>query len=110
MAESTGPILAIGAITMANRSVFHDKPVEWRAAVATGIAAVAFAGAEKIWSPGVRMLAWTALVAVCFTRIEADVPSPVESALSWWDGGAPNKSGAGGGAVKTGGGAGSMFV
>lgn len=94
MSQTTGPILAIGAITVANRSIFNSKDVDWRAIVATGIAAVAFAGAEKAWGPGARMLAWTALVAVCLTRIEADVPSPVESALSWWDASAPSaKSG-----------------
>lgn len=85
MSQTTGPILAIGAITTANRSVFHDKAVDFRPIVATGIAALAFAAAERLWPAGARMLAWTALVAVCLTRVEADVPSPVESALSWWD-------------------------
>lgn len=85
MAETTGPILAVGLITVANRSVFHDKPFDLRVPVATGIAAMTFAAAERMWAPGVRMLAWTALIAVCLTRIEADVPSPVESALLWWE-------------------------
>lgn len=85
MSQTTGPILAIGAITTANRSVFHDKPVDFRPVVATGLAALAFAAAERLWPAGARMLAWTALIAVCLTRIEADVPSPVESALAWWD-------------------------
>jgi len=85
MAQSTGPVLAIGAITTANRSVFHDKEMDWRPVVATGIAALAFAAAERMWPAGARMLAWTALAAVCLSRIEPDVPSPVESALLWWE-------------------------
>lgn len=85
MAETTGPVLAIGAITVANRSIFHDKDMDWRVPVATGLAALMFAGAERMWGQGARMLAWTALVAVCLTRIENDVPSPVESALMWWE-------------------------
>lgn len=105
MAETTGPILALGAITVANRSVFHDKPMDWRPLVATGLAALAFAGAEKVWGPGARMLAWTALISVCLTRVEADVPSPVESALAWWNGGAATAS-----SKKASGRAGSMSV
>jgi hypothetical protein len=85
MAESTGPILAIGAITVANRSIFHDKEMDWRVPAATGLAALMFTGAERVWGQGARMLAWTALIAVCLTRIEDDVPSPVESALLWWE-------------------------
>lgn len=82
--STTGPILAVGAITLANASVFHDRPVDWRIPVATGLAAVMFSGMEKVWAEGARALAWTALVAVCLTRIDPRTPSPVESALSWW--------------------------
>lgn len=88
MAETTGIVLAIGGITLANQSVFHDKPVDWRVPVATALAGFAFAGAEKLWADGARMLAYTALVAVCLSRIDPSVPSPVESALSWWNSGA----------------------
>lgn len=95
MSATTGPVLAIGAITMANRSLLHDKPVDWRIPVATGLAAVLFSGAERVWADGARMLAYTALVAVCLSRIDPDVPSPVESALQWW------QHGAGGGASKS---------
>lgn len=95
MASTTGPVLAMGAITIANRSIFHDEPMDWRIPVATGLAAVMFAGAEQLWAEGARALAYTALVAVLLTRIDAKVPSPVESALQWWDKGgktAPKKS------------------
>jgi len=92
MAQTTGPILAIGAITVANMSVFHEEEVDWRVPVATGIAALGFAAAERMWAPGAKALAWTALVAICFTRIDPDIPSPVESMLQWWEG-APKKGG-----------------
>lgn len=88
MAETTGVVLAIGGITLANASVFHSKPVDWRIPVATALAAAAFAGAEKLWADGARMLAYTALVAVCLSRVDPSVPSPVESALEWWNDGA----------------------
>ncbi len=87
MAATTGPILAIGAITMANQSVFNNKPVDWRVPVATGVAAAMFSLAERAWPQGARMLAWAALVSVLLTRLDPAVPSPVESALTWWRGG-----------------------
>jgi len=107
MAETTGIVLAIGGITLANQSVFHNKPIDWRIPVATALAGAAFAGAERLWADGARMLAYTALVAVCLSRIDPAVPSPVESALAWWNSGAkgPAKksstSGGGGGLPPT---------
>jgi len=85
MSTTTGPVLALGAITVTNRTVFNGRPMDWRPVVATGLAAVAFMGAERLWPQGARMLAWTAVAAVCLTRIEPDIPSPVESALAWWE-------------------------
>lgn len=87
MNTTTGPIIAIGAITMANESVFHNQPVNWRIPVATGIAAGMFAMIEHGWPEGARMLAWAALVSVMFTRLNPNIPSPAESALSWWNAG-----------------------
>lgn len=89
MSQSIGPILACGALTMTNQSVFHGQPVNWRVPVATGLACVGFALAEKAWPEGVRMLAWAALVTVLLTRTSPSVPSPVESAVSWWNSGGP---------------------
>lgn len=85
MARSTGVILAIGGITIANRTIFNDEPMDWRIPVATGIAALMFTGLEKAWNQGAVMLAWTALAAITLTRVESGVPSPVESALKWWE-------------------------
>lgn len=87
MSATTGPILAIGAITVTNSVIFNDREMDWRPVVATGLAVAMFAGAEKVWADGAKMLAYTALVAVCLSRIQPDVPSPVESALKWWNSG-----------------------
>lgn len=84
MSKSTGVILAMGGITVVNQTVFHDEPMNWRIPVATGLAAVGFSVAERAWPQGTMILAWTALLTVCLTRIN-NVPSPVESALDWWD-------------------------
>lgn len=85
MAESTGPVIAIGVITMVNRSIFNGKTVDWRVPIATGIAVSLFSLLEKAWGGGAKMLAYTALVAVVLTRVDPSVPSPAESALSWFN-------------------------
>lgn len=86
MAASTGPIIAVGALTIVNRTVFNGMPIDWRAPIATGIAAIAFAGAETLVGPTIpRGIALVALVAVVFSRIDSQVPSPAESALAWWN-------------------------
>jgi hypothetical protein len=92
MSQTTGIILATGAVTVANQTVFHDEPMDWRVPVATGLAAVGFSLAERVWPKGAQMLAWTVLGTVLLTRTQANVPSPVESALQWW-----NQGGASGG-------------
>jgi hypothetical protein len=85
MAATTGPILAIGAITLANRSVFNDKPVDWKVPVATTIAAVLFAGAERAVGRTAVWVAYLALVTVTFARVDPKVPAPAESALDWFN-------------------------
>lgn len=87
MSQTVGPIIAVGAITMANQSLFHNQPVNWRIPVATGLAALTFSMVERAWPGGARMLAYTALVTVLLTRTNESVPSPIESALSWWNSG-----------------------
>ena len=90
MSQTTGVILATGAVTVANQTVFHDQPMDWRVPVATGLAAIGFSLAERVWPKGAQILAWTGFMTVLLTRTQASVPSPVESALSWWDkGGGP---------------------
>lgn len=82
--KSTGPVLAMGAITVANNVVFNNKPFDWRVPVATGIAAGAFALVEKAWPEGAVALAWMALVTIIVTRVDPKIPSPVESLNNWW--------------------------
>ena len=84
VAQATGAILAIGAITMVNQSLFHDEPLAWKVPVATAVAAGAFALGEKAWPKGVVALAWMALATVLLTRTDPRVPSPLETAADWW--------------------------
>ncbi len=85
MAQTTGPILAIGAITLGNSVIVAGKPIEWRIPIATGIAAGMFSLAEKGWRDGAVMLAYVGLVTVLFVRIDPSVPAPVESFNNWWN-------------------------
>lgn len=84
MSMTTGPVLATGAITIVNRTVFNGEPMDWRVPIATGFLVIAFSGAERVWPQGAQILAWTGLVTLLLTRIDPDVPSPVESAVNWW--------------------------
>ena len=79
MAKSTGPVLAIGAITVVNQSVLNDKPFDWKVPVATACVAAGFALLEQAFEPAAVGLAWLALITLLLTRIDEDVPSPVES-------------------------------
>lgn len=85
MSATTGVILATGAVTLVNQSVFHDEPVDWRVPVATGLAATGFSLAERIWPTGAQILAWTVFATVMLTRTNPRVPSPAESAVDWWN-------------------------
>jgi hypothetical protein len=67
--------------------------MDWRVPVATGLAAVGFSLAERVWPKGAQILAWTVLGTVLLTRTQANVPSPVESALSWWQKGGSSGGG-----------------
>lgn len=85
MARTTGVVLAIGAVTIANRVIFNDQEMDWRIAVGTGLTAITFAGLEKVNEQAALGLAYVALVAILLTRIDPKVPSPTESALKWWN-------------------------
>lgn len=89
MARTTGPILAVGGITLANNVILNSQPIDWRIPVATAFAAGGFALAERVSEPLAVGVAWIALVAVLLTRITPGVPSPVESLAKWWDAGRP---------------------
>lgn len=84
MSGTTGPVLALGAITIINQSVMHDTPFDFRVVIATGAAAVMFIPLEKAFPKAATMLAWTALAAVLLTRING-VPSPSETFVDWFE-------------------------
>lgn len=77
MAASTGPILAIGAVTVLNQTVLHDRPIDWRVPIATGVAAAAFAFLEKGVGPAVVALAYAALITSLFVPVPGDIEPPV---------------------------------
>jgi hypothetical protein len=85
MAASTGPVLAVGAITVANRTIFNDEDMDWKVPIATAIAAVLFAGAERAVGKTAVYVAYLALITVVFVPTDPKVPSPAESALKWFD-------------------------
>lgn len=85
MARTTGPVLAIGGITVLNRTVFNGEEMDWRIPIATGIAAGLFALAEKATGSGAVWIAYLALTAVVLSRVDPSVPSPAESALKWFN-------------------------
>jgi hypothetical protein len=85
MARSTGPVLALGAITLGNNVILHGKDVAGQARVVVGTTILA-AGLALIEhaSEGLAVgLAWLALVSVLFVRITPGVPAPIESLATW---------------------------
>lgn len=68
---------------MANETIVNGQPIDWRIPVMTAVAAGTFALAEKGWEEGAVALSYMALVVVLFTRVNRNVPSPVESFLDW---------------------------
>lgn len=86
MSVTTGPVLAAGAITVANTVVFNSEPMDWRIPVAATMLAGGFYLVERaIGADVAEVLAWTLLVTTLITRVDPNVPSPVESAVRWWD-------------------------
>jgi hypothetical protein len=85
VSKTTGVIIATGGITLVNRTVFNAQPMDWRIPIATGLAAVGFSLAERVWSQGAVIIAWTGLLTLLLTRTDPRVPSPTESALAWYN-------------------------
>jgi hypothetical protein len=83
VSQSTAPVLLIGGITLANRSVLHDEPVDWRIPIATAILAGFASLAERAAPKPVTMLAWLALITVLIARVDPKVPAPMESLNAW---------------------------
>jgi hypothetical protein len=85
VSKTTGPVLATGMITIVNQTVFNRQPMDWRVPIATGLAAIGFSLAERAWPQGAQIFAWTGLLTVLLTRINPKVPSPVESAVAFYN-------------------------
>jgi hypothetical protein len=83
MAKTTGPVLLIGGITLANKSVLHNEPFDWRIAIATGVSAGLFALLEMLWPQGAVAFAWLALVTILLVRVDPKTPAPLESLNTW---------------------------
>jgi hypothetical protein len=82
MARSTGPILAVGAITIANRSLLSPKQeeIDFRVIPATAIAAAGLALLERVNEQIAVGIAWISLVTVLFVRFGKS-PAPSENLL-----------------------------
>lgn len=84
--SAAGIILAAGGITLANEAVFapiaaHGNitaKFNWRIIPATLLAAIAFAGMERLMPEFARGVATIALITVLFTRL-GKAPAPLES-------------------------------
>jgi len=87
MSKTTGPVLAMGAITVTNNTVFHNQPMDWRVPIATGLLAIGFSLGERVWPKGAEILAWTGFLTVLLSRTNPKIPSPVESAVAWYNNG-----------------------
>lgn len=79
MAKTTGPILLVGGITLANKSLLNQEPFDWRVAIATGLAAGSFALIERVWEKGAVAFAWLAVTTILFVRLDPKKPAPVEN-------------------------------
>lgn len=84
MSTTTGPILAMGGVTLFNSMILNGREFDPKVPIATLIAAGMFGLAEKALPQTATALAWMALVAVLLTRVQPGVPAPVESLSLWW--------------------------
>lgn len=85
MADSTGIVLAVGAITAANELLFAPAAggkvsFNWRIIPATAGLALALAGLERLSHPFAVGLAWLSLAAVLSVPF-GNAPTPLQNAL-----------------------------
>lgn len=81
--RTTGPVLAIGGISLANEVLLENKDMDWRIPIATGVAAGLFALLEKAWADGAVALAYLALVSVLLVKVPGQKRSPFENLNRW---------------------------
>lgn len=84
MARSLGPVLAAGGVTIVNRTVFHGEPMDWRVPVGVALTGATLALVERATPQAAVALGYLVLVTTLFVRLDPRTPTPVESALSWW--------------------------
>jgi hypothetical protein len=80
MAQSTGPMIAVGAISFTNEWVFNKQGPNFRILLGTAIAAGGLALFEHVSAELAKGIAWIALVTILFTRQKGQ-PSPAENLL-----------------------------
>jgi hypothetical protein len=83
MSKTTGPVLAIGGITLANELLLENKPMDWRVPIATGVSVGLFYLLEKAWADGAVALAYLALVSVMLVRLPGAKRAPIENLNVW---------------------------
>jgi hypothetical protein len=88
MAQSTGPMLALGLISWGNGAILEGKgadvPFTARVVVGTSIAAGSLVLVERISPEVAKGIAWIALVTTLFVRIGGR-ESPIDNLLKWWN-------------------------
>jgi hypothetical protein len=80
MAQSTGPILAVGAISFTNEWVLNKQPPNFKILLGTAVAAGGLALFEHVSKELAVGVAWIALVTVVLSR-QGGKPSPAENLL-----------------------------
>lgn len=83
--RTTGPVLAIGVVTLTNQVIFNGQAPDLRVVVGTALTAVAFGLLEEATPTFAVGLAWLALATTLLTPIGTK-KAPVRSALDWWQG------------------------
>lgn len=90
MANSTGPIITAGALTLANQTILSKNEnadvyeTGARIGIATGILAMMFYGIEKVSPEFATGLAWVGLVTTLFVRYKGEL-TVMERALGLFD-------------------------
>jgi len=95
MAQSTGIVLATGAITLVNTVILEPEQTgtaggdPWnnaaRVIVATGLFAAGLSALERPAPELAVALGWAAFLAMMIRRLDPKVPSPTERIVKWWD-------------------------
>jgi hypothetical protein len=84
VARSTGVVIAVGAITLANEAIFapllgEKTSVNWRILPATAGLALALAGLEKVAPDFAVGLAWLSLLTALVVPF-GNAPTPLQNA------------------------------